>query len=475
MIVFCFSIAKQETQARKAAEHLKEKLAAVSLASKPAPIVQNKIKQLPTCIPRPKTVTTCGPGGSTSHVTWTYDNGTETPKLKVEISTQTNSDSESQGVTSETNNHTGKSRTVYTGNQHRKRKKSAETQTGKLRYKISTETQTANVTKRRRGSKKQNAEAETQCTLLAPIVPPEFFDVEGSGAIKTDSYTSTAADYSNSSAATDSSGSTEMMTGSTISNHQEHPSISLAALISCVGIDNQEGSGYVADEAMMTEYPELAGYSLNGGLNFEPMLPTMTTATITTSTVEAAVATSEMCVGNRFDEVEQRLFDFEEFNQETQTDSNLFHPWSNYTLSDFDMEVNDEVDPSWKTNLLNLVTAETQTWPGISPPRAGVTESCTLSSTTTSTTASTSTNSGFQVVEAVVPGAGGGEEDWNIVSRRESLAPFEMPVLSPIEYNPNSPSFLETMDNETQTSSLVDGGGGYDFDALLQNMMSNQH
>lgn len=134
---------------RKAEKDLKQK-------GKPEPLPVQVI------VPRPKTIT-CGPGGTPSHVVWTYDCGIDAPMVKSETCTQTETEIKPLDLFSSSKPNNPTSRVI-------RRKRSAETQTGKMKLKVSTEAQTLNVTKRRRTSKKQIAvEAETQCSSAPAI------------------------------------------------------------------------------------------------------------------------------------------------------------------------------------------------------------------------------------------------------------------------------------------------------------------
>jgi len=357
----------------------------VSINSSPPDSSSKKLSQLPILTPRPTTITLSVDGASTSHVAWTYEETADVIRVRKEMCTQTMTEAanefslctSTQGKSSSTNNV-----------RNSKRKKSAETQTGKVTFRISTETQTSNVTKRRRTSKKQIAEAETQCTEQV---------ISSSASQCLDDSLNCPENWNSSNFSSD-------VIMEYLPSEVPSGEISIPLIMQLVGI-----TGPPEDESTDPSSLVFTGY-----LEFESQPSNMIEASSNT-------ATATIGVGNRFDEDLQELFDFnEELHQETQTDPTLFSSASVSISPDFDdFGMGESV-------LYNFTTAETQTLTGVSPPKI---ESTTYEETFPH---SRSLNSH--------------SEDWLIF--------VDSPGSNICEVGPsNSPNFLETMDNETQTQS----------------------
>jgi hypothetical protein len=429
ILTVCNSISsssKQSKQSTKAEETLKQKLAAVSLTCN-ASVVSlggnaKKPQQLPILFPKPKGFTISENGRDACHITWTYQNGDEELKVKREIGTQTlqgTSGSGKKGI------HCVSADSEVQGNpvvsRHAKRKKSAETQTGKITFRISTETQTSNVTKRRRCSRKQIAEAETQCTGVNLSLQSNPSIKYPESCIRDETCTpSTPMDTTN-------------WNDSTVGD-----SI-ISDSFSCTSEDPEICAPFNVPLSSIPKPPEFESPEDTS------LFPETQISDCQSSNSVAATSTVTVGVGNRFDETAQQLFDFEEFHQETQTDPIIFSSSSVSMLTSSIPDYNDVAQ-----GMLNcFATAETQTHTGISlsPPQW-----------------SSSLEAQMSSIHSYGP-----------ISIRDEDLLFMLDSnrtgrLSPYETNANSPSFMETMDSETQTATLDDSS----FDFLFHSMFPNE-
>lgn len=368
-------------------------------------------------IPRPKTIT-CGPGGIPSHVIWTYDRGVDTPKVKVETCTQTDTGiTTPEAIFASLPNSSMRSRLDG-------RKRSAETQTGKIEYKVSQEAQTLNVTKRRRTSKKQIAEAETQCSVsrhpLTTTTSRSDSDEISTPENKSDSATTIMF----------SPGVAPVL------NAVGTGGISLQALMSMVGIDGDQ------EQVSSSQFGERMtfGVEKDDSKKTPSSTPTSNVVNVLDQQFESGVdgyktktsggvSTSEVCVG--FDEPFDlmNLDDFLRFEltRETQTDAFL-------------SEFNDQpTEPSFNS----FVTTETQTSFIISESE---TNDDSYPMDTFSLNLLTPTPSEWNSLNVNPTG-----EVYTNMNCDEDNAVDTM-LLSHDGNRNSSPSYLETIDGETQTT-----------------------